>query len=307
VLECLSGLPLMFNSIAKRLNEGASYGQGKITNPHLSPLLTSVSVRYFGKHPAELASLEGSAVVIKGPKARRLAAQYVYIALTCAKRFLEKGEVCSYFSYAFSVPEEKLAALEDLELPDASAVEAKLEELARSLAKEEFESYSDAKRRAEELAEGLSFEFEGFDERCVKRAFITKLASMMYKPKGVKLEEVRKAVLMGDLSWLPPCMRRLLERLKRGENLSHFERFALAAFLLNGLGMSVDEALSLFSSAPDFNERIARYQLEHVAGLRGSMKRYSPPSCARLKAEGVCVSSCGVRNPVQFVKSRSRR
>ncbi len=104
----------------------------------------------------------------------------------------------------------------------------------------------------------------------------------------------------------PPCVRSVLKRLEAGENLPHSARFFLAAFMLN-VGMSVDEVVALFRTSPDFNERITRYQVEHIAGARGG-KRYSVPSCSKLAAQGLCArdETCGnVKNPLSYVRRRT--
>ena len=99
---------------------------------------------------------------------------------------------------------------------------------------------------------------------------------------------------VGDRREVAPCMRVLLERLSRGENLNHFERFSLAAYLLK-VGWSVDRVLEAFRNSPDFNEKVARYQIEHIA-RRG----YLPPNCDTLRERGVCVRECGVRSPLAY-------
>ncbi len=106
---------------------------------------------------------------------------------------------------------------------------------------------------------------------------------------------------------LPPCISSIYQRALNGANLSHQERFTLATFLLN-VGMSVDEVLEVFSRAPDFNEKIARYQVEHLAGLRGSGKKYSPPSCRTLVSWNLCPSSdeCEAKHPLSEYKRRIR-
>jgi len=105
----------------------------------------------------------------------------------------------------------------------------------------------------------------------------------------------------------PPCIQKILSDLLNGENLSHHQRFALATFLIN-IGVDLDLILELFRRAPDFNEKIARYQIEHLAGLRGSRKKYLPYSCATMKTLGMCPGSeCGVKNPlVAFYRSIKR-
>ena len=107
---------------------------------------------------------------------------------------------------------------------------------------------------------------------------------------------------------LPPCIASLLEALRRGENLPHSARFALAAFMcsyLLAMGKPVEEAVAeiaeLFKASPDYDERVTRYQVEHICGLRGGGKRYSPPSCRWMRANGLCVAECGVKNPIQLV------
>lgn len=100
---------------------------------------------------------------------------------------------------------------------------------------------------------------------------------------------------------LPPCIAKLVERLLNGENLSHHERFVVASFLVS-IGLGVDQVLEFFKHAPDYNERIARYQVEHIAGLRGSRKKYSPYGCETMKSLGICPISdyCGTntKNPL---------
>ena len=103
---------------------------------------------------------------------------------------------------------------------------------------------------------------------------------------------------------IPPCMRLIQQRIIAGEDVSHIENFAIAAYLLN-TGRSVEDVLTLFSHRSDFNERIARYQVEHIAGLRGSRTRYRPPSCSKMLSLGLCVEAgkhCprDIRNPLDY-------
>jgi len=97
----------------------------------------------------------------------------------------------------------------------------------------------------------------------------------------------------------PPCIKAVVKDLRAGKNVPHSARFALASFLLN-IGMSVDEVLEAFRAAPDFNERIARYQVEHIAGMRGSGKKYSPYKCDNMRTLGLCAADCGVKHPLQY-------
>jgi len=108
---------------------------------------------------------------------------------------------------------------------------------------------------------------------------------------------------------LPPCVKAMYTALKSGRHLPHIARFTLASFLLN-IGLTVDDVVKLFVSIPDADERITRYQVEHIAGMRGSMTKYTSPSCSTLKTHGLCVEdeSCkGVKHPLIRYKRSVRR
>jgi len=105
---------------------------------------------------------------------------------------------------------------------------------------------------------------------------------------------------------IPPCMDRLMKRLTRGENLSHVERRTLVSYLAN-VGWTEDGMMSLLKNSPDFNERIARYQLEHLTGSRGKGKKYLPPSCATMRMYGLCFPDrwcAGIRHPLRYRRGR---
>ncbi|MCU4139495.1 MAG: Eukaryotic-type DNA primase [Methanophagales archaeon] len=89
-----------------------------------------------------------------------------------------------------------------------------------------------------------------------------------------------------DVSCFPPCISRILSGLLAGENISHAGRFALTAFLLN-IGMKPEEVMQLYKNAPDFNASRTKYQVEHIAGSKGT--KYISPSCDTLRTYGLCV------------------
>jgi len=106
----------------------------------------------------------------------------------------------------------------------------------------------------------------------------------------------------------PPCMRYILNKIKKGENLPHIARFAITSFLLNA-GFSVDDVIDIWRLSPDFDEDIARYQVEHIAGLRGSGTKYTPPSCKTLKVHGICTEEMQCdeeKNPIRYYFRRLR-
>ncbi|MFX0067238.1 MAG: hypothetical protein ACFFC7_34335 [Candidatus Hermodarchaeota archaeon] len=92
-----------------------------------------------------------------------------------------------------------------------------------------------------------------------------------------------------------------------GHSISHVGRFALTSFLVN-TGMTVGNVIDLFRSMSDFDERMTRYQVEHIAGVRGSQTRYIPPRCDTLRTHGVCLRPdeiCKkVRHPLAYYRRK---
>ncbi|MBE8539761.1 hypothetical protein [Geoglobus acetivorans] len=106
-----------------------------------------------------------------------------------------------------------------------------------------------------------------------------------------------------DFESFPPCMKKILADLKASANVAHTARFALTTFMLQ-IGFSVDEILEIFKNAPDFDEEKARYQIEHIAGMRGAGKPYDVPSCSTMKTYLNCVAECRVNHPVEYYRRR---
>ena len=105
----------------------------------------------------------------------------------------------------------------------------------------------------------------------------------------------------------PPCIKHAIEVLEKEENLSHSGRFMLGTFLL-GRGQSVEQIAPLFKNAPDYNEKVTLYQLNHLAGSSGSRTEYVCPSCEKLKRQDLCyiIPECdGIINPIQFGKKKT--
>jgi DNA primase large subunit len=104
----------------------------------------------------------------------------------------------------------------------------------------------------------------------------------------------------------PPCIKHAIEALNNGENLSHSGRFMLATFLL-GRGQTIDDIAPLFKNAPDYNEKVTRYQIKQVAGESGNKTKYACPSCEKIKSNDLCyiTPACdNIINPMQFGKKR---
>jgi DNA primase large subunit len=123
----------------------------------------------------------------------------------------------------------------------------------------------------------------------------------------VVLEEKKKAGKIKfektDISCFPPCMLKILEDLKSGVNVPHTARFAITSFLLN-VGFDVEEIIAMFSSAPDFNEEMTRYQVEHIAGSKGT--EYDCPACDTMRTYHNCVKDCKTYHPISFYEKCMR-
>ncbi len=106
----------------------------------------------------------------------------------------------------------------------------------------------------------------------------------------------------------PPCVREALRLLEKGENVPHYGRFLMATYLLK-VGKTVDEIVSLFPKAPDFKQNVTKYQVEHIAGLKGGRTRYSVPSCKTLQTHSFCfkdpIKCYEIISPLQYPSKRS--
>lgn len=137
---------------------------------------------------------------------------------------------------------------------------------------------------------------------CVER-----LQQLFLSRKGkMRLEEMPKEIV---LDAFPPCIRELRNNALAGRHISHVGRFALTSFLINS-GMTVENVIDCFRSSSDFNERMTRYQAEHIAGRRGSRTKYIPPKCDTLRTHGVCLGMdeiCRrIRHPLAYYKRKLR-
>ena len=88
-----------------------------------------------------------------------------------------------------------------------------------------------------------------------------------------------------EVEHYPPCIKYLLANI--GKGLGHSARFTLVAFL-STMGYNKEEIIQMFNVTPDFNEKMTRYQVEHILGLRGGKTKYSVPSCRKIVSYGFC-------------------
>lgn len=127
------------------------------------------------------------------------------------------------------------------------------------------------------------------------------------RARAYAMEEAPQAVLAAAM---PPCMKALLANVTSGKQVPHMGRFALTAFLSN-IGVTDEEIIKALRASPDFNERIARYQVEHISGKRGGKKKYTPPNCKTMKTHGLCINPdelCAtISNPLAYYRKKARK
>jgi DNA primase large subunit len=132
---------------------------------------------------------------------------------------------------------------------------------------------------------------------------LTKLAQEIM---GQEIEEIPKVVVQAAF---PPCINALYVDAAQSHHLSHIGRFTLTSFLVN-IGMTSEILNELFKTFSDYNERLTLYQIEHIAGERGSGTRYTPPQCSILQTHGVCKNKddlCRlIYHPLAYYKRKQR-
>ena len=97
-----------------------------------------------------------------------------------------------------------------------------------------------------------------------------------------------------DTKEFPPCFLCMYNKIMNGEKLTHIENFSLGVFLAN-IGYTYPEILAVYKHLPNFDEKIASYQIKALME-----KKYSVPSCDTIKGNGLCVAECKVKHPFQL-------
>jgi len=134
-----------------------------------------------------------------------------------------------------------------------------------------------------------------------------RLASLVTEKVGKDEIEGFPSVVIQEA--FPPCVKALYESFASGRHLSHVGRFTLTSFLIT-VGMPAESVVELFKGFSDFSERLTRYQVEHIAGERGSRTRYTPPKCDTLRTHGVCINPDAIcrriRHPANYYKLKTQ-
>ena len=162
------------------------------------------------------------------------------------------------------------------------------------------------------LKEDIQRQIRDMVSESIKLALPEPFQKRLDAVKGV-LEENRGKLTGGDLpkelivEALPPCIRYAYQGFLAGRRAGHMERFALTSFLVNA-GMELEDIVKLFVSISDFDEDFTRYQIEHIAGIRGGRTKYTPPTCKTLQTHQVCVNPdklCErINHPLSYYRRR---
>jgi len=147
------------------------------------------------------------------------------------------------------------------------------------------------------------------DTKQIPNSFKT-IANSLSKQAFSESFQAFNAKLSGNIKAdaFPPCISELYAKMLSGVNLNHTERFTLATFLVS-VGMGTEQIIAIFRNAPNFNEKISRYQIERIARNGKQNANYSPASCAKMKSYKLCIRNgelCGnVKHPMQFYRNRA--
>lgn len=109
-----------------------------------------------------------------------------------------------------------------------------------------------------------------------------------------------------NINSFPPCVLSIYNDLISGKSVSHIARFILTTFLIN-IGLDVDSIINIFQKVADYDPAKTRYQVEHIAGKRGSRTKYITPKCENIKTMGLCLGNCGVKHPLNAYKRKVRQ
>jgi DNA primase large subunit len=138
---------------------------------------------------------------------------------------------------------------------------------------------------------------------------IEKLKQLHLAMRKVQEEEMPKETVVDAF---PPCVQKLYKTALDKGHLSHIERFTLTSFLLNA-GMPIENVVECFRPASDFSEKMTRYQVEHIAGGRGTGEKYVPPKCDTLRTHGICTGGDEIcerpwrpLHPLQYYRKKTR-
>ncbi|MEM0073387.1 MAG: hypothetical protein QXM60_02530 [Thermoplasmatales archaeon] len=137
------------------------------------------------------------------------------------------------------------------------------------------------------------------------RPFVTKIVA-----RGDEIRQERAYLGPLNEKSFPPCLKEIIDEMKKGINVSHAGRFYLVTFL-HRIGLPNEEIIKYFGDVPDYAEKVTRYQVEHITGT-GRGREYSVPSCQTLASLGLCYkerdqlcSSGKIKHPLSYYRIRN--
>ena len=74
------------------------------------------------------------------------------------------------------------------------------------------------------------------------------------------------------------------------------------AVFLCAVGYTYEEVLEAYRHLPNFDEKIAGYQIKKILE-----KKYSVANCETLRSNNLCVKDCGVKHPLQLLKKQESK
>lgn len=126
------------------------------------------------------------------------------------------------------------------------------------------------------------------------------------RKERIRIEQLPREIV---ISAYPPCINKLYSSILTSQHISHVGRFTLTSFLLH-VGMNVNKLIEMYTSLSDFDQRLTRYQVEHIAGVRGSGIKYTPPSCGTLKTHSLCPGPddicASIKHPLSYYRRKLR-
>ncbi|NPA22623.1 MAG: hypothetical protein GXN92_03560 [Candidatus Micrarchaeota archaeon] len=130
----------------------------------------------------------------------------------------------------------------------------------------------------------------------LKKQITQKIASIPREEINKRFKDWRTQaeVRLLKVSSHPPCIEALLKKAKEGKNMGHYERLALALYLVN-IRLPEDDIVEIFKSLPNFKEKTTRYHIQYV-----KEKGYSMFSCDKMKELKLCVAECGIKHPMEW-------
>jgi len=143
---------------------------------------------------------------------------------------------------------------------------------------------------------------EAVRERIERISFVVKDVDRAIDLSAIRAElssrKVAQKAYAIEFESFPPCMKNIIAQIENNINVSHLGRFSLVAFL-NGIGMKEEEIMKILMPTPDFDDRVAKYQVEHIIG-----KEYSAPSCDTMRTYSLCFEPdnlCAkIKHPIQY-------